>query len=135
MALELLARYVPLSSHIYSSILKVWKSLAHGFYDGVGGFFYKPYIGAKAEGALGFAKGCGRGLTGIITEPISGNYSLDSALVSSLLLITKQVPSVYLDIRARALLKALITPFTKRLQRPYSKPNVTKASIWHEESN
>ncbi|KAL6714655.1 hypothetical protein ACLMJK_008080 [Lecanora helva] len=42
------------------------KPFVHGFYDGVGGFFYRSYKGAKDEGALGFAKGCGKGLTGII---------------------------------------------------------------------
>ena len=46
----------------------------HGFYDGVGGFFFKPYKGARDEGVLGFAKGCGKGLTGIVIEPVSGEY-------------------------------------------------------------
>ena len=36
------------------------------------GFFYKPYKGARDEGMLGFAKGCGKGLSGIVYEPIYG---------------------------------------------------------------
>lgn len=55
--------------------LRTIQSLVHGFYDGVGGFFYKPYKGARDEGVLGFAKGCGKGLTGIIYEPIYGKIT------------------------------------------------------------
>ncbi|KAL9617199.1 MAG: hypothetical protein Q9160_008004 [Pyrenula sp. 1 TL-2023] len=53
------------------------KSLVHGFYDGVGGSFYKPYKGARNEGIIGFAKGCAKGLTGIVYEPIYGRTALD----------------------------------------------------------
>lgn len=52
----------------------------HGFYDGVGGFFFKPYKGARDGGVLGFAKGCGKGLSGIVTGPVSGKYLLPRVL-------------------------------------------------------
>lgn len=70
------------------------QSLAHGFYDGVGGFFYKPYKGARDGGALGFAKGCGKGLTGIVYEPIYGEntpqiYRLNEKYAQPLTLICR----------------------------------------------
>ena len=57
----------------------------HGFYDGVGGVFYKPVQGAKKDGALGFVKGCGRGLSGLVTEPISGENAQIPRLMKLLL--------------------------------------------------
>ncbi|KRX75548.1 Vacuolar protein sorting-associated protein 13A, partial [Trichinella sp. T6] len=41
-------------------------------FDGVTGVFTKPIEGAREEGALGFAKGLGKGLIGAVTRPISG---------------------------------------------------------------
>ena len=74
--LPLLARLVmETTSHKTFRLTFESQSLAHGFYDGVGGFFYKPYQGAKKEGVLGFAKGCGKGLTGIVAEPVSGELT------------------------------------------------------------
>ena len=32
----------------------------------------KPVQGAKQEGLLGFAKGVGKGVTGLVTKPVSG---------------------------------------------------------------
>ena len=51
------------------------QSFVHGFYDGVSGFFYKPYKRARDEGVLGFANGCGKGVfvsSGFSTHPIVG---------------------------------------------------------------
>ena len=58
--------------------------MVHGFGDGIGGFFYKPYKGARDEGALGFAKGCGKGLTGIVIEPISSTHGSQLCLLVNL---------------------------------------------------
>ena len=73
------------------------QSLAHGFYDGVGGFFYKPYKGARDEGVLGFAKGCGKGLSGIVLEPVSGKCShLQPALWYSCSLASRSTRGLWL---------------------------------------
>lgn len=44
-----------------SGCLEGAKSLSWGFYDGVVGLVTEPIEGAKKEGGIGIAKGCGRG--------------------------------------------------------------------------
>jgi hypothetical protein len=36
----------------------------------------KPYDGAKKDGPLGFFKGVGKGIGGVICKPAAGMYSL-----------------------------------------------------------
>ncbi|KAJ4288029.1 hypothetical protein N0V90_012045 [Kalmusia sp. IMI 367209] len=44
------------------------KSFVHGFADGISDFVTKPIQGAKEEGALGFAKGAGKGVIGLASK-------------------------------------------------------------------
>ncbi|KAK3670603.1 hypothetical protein LTR78_009571 [Recurvomyces mirabilis] len=52
------------------------KEFGYGWYDGVTGMVTQPWQGAKKEGALGFAKGVGRGVGGIIAKPGAGMLGL-----------------------------------------------------------
>lgn len=52
------------------------KGLGYGLYDGISGFFVQPVVGAQKEGALGFLKGFGKGLGGVICKPAAGESNL-----------------------------------------------------------
>jgi UDP:flavonoid glycosyltransferase YjiC (YdhE family) len=52
------------------------KNFAHGMADGVSGLFVKPFEDAKKEGAVGFAKGLGKGLIGFGTKTASAGLGL-----------------------------------------------------------
>ena len=52
-----------------------FKKLAFGFFKGVTGIVSMPYRGARREGFLGFLKGLGRGLIGILAKPVAGMAS------------------------------------------------------------
>ena len=45
-----------------------------GFFDGATGIFTEPYQGAREEGARGFLKGCGKGLSGALLKPSAGKH-------------------------------------------------------------
>ena len=47
------------------------KSFVRGMTDGLTGLYLKPMQGAKEEGALGFAKGAGKGIIGLTTKTTS----------------------------------------------------------------
>lgn len=51
------------------------KGLGYGLYDGISGFFVQPVVGAQKEGALGFLKGFGKGLGGVICKPAAGELT------------------------------------------------------------
>ncbi|KFA74440.1 hypothetical protein S40288_08917 [Stachybotrys chartarum IBT 40288] len=44
------------------------KSIVFGLYDGVTGLFMHPYCGAKQQGAIGAAKGVGKGIAGLSSK-------------------------------------------------------------------
>lgn len=46
--------------------------------SGVGGLARKPLEGAEREGALGFFKGLGKGVVGVVTKPAIGVFDLAS---------------------------------------------------------
>eukprot|EP00808_Paulinella_micropora_P000973 g79679.t1 len=48
------------------------KSLGTGVVSGVFGVITSPLEGAQRDGALGFAKGVGLGMTGLVVKPVSG---------------------------------------------------------------
>lgn len=50
------------------------KNFAHGIVEGFGGIVTTPVKGAKKEGAIGAAKGVGRGLLDMGTKATSGMY-------------------------------------------------------------
>jgi hypothetical protein len=47
-----------------------------GFFDGISGLVTQPLEGAKHDGAAGFVKGVGRGISGLIVKPAAGIYAL-----------------------------------------------------------
>eukprot|EP01084_Bolivina_argentea_P267506 454090_1 len=47
-------------------------SVVGGVADGVSGIFTKPFEAAKSEGVLGFFKGAGQGIVGVVVKPILG---------------------------------------------------------------
>ncbi|KAI1372636.1 hypothetical protein F4677DRAFT_462800 [Hypoxylon crocopeplum] len=59
-------------SDIKSGVISAGKGLGHGLFDGVTGFFVQPVTGAKEEGAVGFLKGFGKGLGGLVCKPAAG---------------------------------------------------------------
>eukprot|EP00051_Salpingoeca_urceolata_P024411 m.428631 g.428631 ORF g.428631 m.428631 type:complete len:3311 (+) comp20233_c0_seq24:244-10176(+) len=46
--------------------------LARGLVEGVGGLFLNPLQGAQEGGALGFFKGLGKGVVGVVAKPVGG---------------------------------------------------------------
>lgn len=52
------------------------KGFGHGISDGLSDFFVKPVRGAQKEGALGFAKGCGKGVGNLVCKSASGAAGL-----------------------------------------------------------
>lgn len=55
------------------------QGLGYGLYDGITGFFLQPVKGAQKEGPVGFLKGFGKGLGGIVCKPAAGKSSANSA--------------------------------------------------------
>jgi UDP:flavonoid glycosyltransferase YjiC (YdhE family) len=51
---------------IASGFTVAGKNFAHGMIDGLTDPFVQPYQAAKAEGAVGFAKGLGKGMAGLV---------------------------------------------------------------------
>lgn len=52
------------------------KTFAWGFIDGLSGVVTLPYAGAKKEGALGAAKGLGKGVASLITKTGAGMFGV-----------------------------------------------------------
>ena len=55
---------------------------ALGMYDCLSVVLTQPYHGAKEEGDLGFVKGIGKGIVGVITKP-GVDESVDFGLIGS----------------------------------------------------
>ena len=51
-------------------------------YDGLSVVLTQPYHGAKEEGDLGFVKGIGKGIVGVITKP-GADESVEFGLMGS----------------------------------------------------
>lgn len=54
------------------------EALASSVTSAMEGIFMKPLEGAETEGALGFFKGVGKGLVGVVTKPVVGVFDLAS---------------------------------------------------------
>jgi vacuolar protein sorting-associated protein 13A/C len=52
--------------------------------EGISGLFTKPYQGAKKEGVVGFFKGVGSGLLGVVTSPFSAVLRIGSSVASGI---------------------------------------------------
>jgi len=46
--------------------------LGYGLYDGISGLVTQPMNGAKQDGAVGFLKGFGKGIGGVVCKPAAG---------------------------------------------------------------
>ncbi len=55
-----------------SGLKAAGKDFAHGIYDGVTGVITQPVHGAMEEGPLGFLKGVGKGIGGLVLKPTAG---------------------------------------------------------------
>lgn len=55
---------------------RVLQGFGYGLYDGLTGIVMQPLAGAKKEGAVGFLKGFGKGVGGVIFKPASGELLL-----------------------------------------------------------
>lgn len=71
-----------------SGLKQAGKGLGYGAYDAITGLVTQPYHGAKEEGAIGFLKGAGKGLGGLLLKPEAGTYLLVLTLDSSPKLVT-----------------------------------------------
>ncbi|KAK3989155.1 sterol 3-beta-glucosyltransferase [Cladorrhinum sp. PSN332] len=61
----------------FSSGLKLaGKEFGLGFYDGVAGLITQPLRGASKEGGVGFVKGFGKGIGGLMLKPAAGFWAL-----------------------------------------------------------
>ncbi|KAJ4346070.1 hypothetical protein N0V95_005745 [Ascochyta clinopodiicola] len=58
-------------TNIQTGFGKAGKNFAFGMYDGFSDLFIRPYEEAKKDGALGFAKGLGKGVLGFTSKTAS----------------------------------------------------------------
>ncbi|CDW52391.1 Vacuolar protein sorting associated protein 13A [Trichuris trichiura] len=88
-----------------------------GVVDGVTGVFVKPIEGAREEGAIGFAKGLGKGLIGMVTRPVSGVVDFASSSLEAVKKYTNVCPShdLLINFRFRA---ADVSEEVKRIRLP-----------------
>ncbi|PFH62255.1 hypothetical protein XA68_14386 [Ophiocordyceps unilateralis] len=73
---------------IRSGLRASGREFVYGFYDGFTGLVTQPVYGAKTDGALGFFKGMGKGLGGLVLKPVS---AILSPIGYSMHGVTKQV--------------------------------------------
>jgi hypothetical protein len=62
---------------IKSGLQAAGKDFTHGIYDGVTGVVTQPVNGAMEEGALGFLKGVGKGIGGLVLKPTAGKIRIE----------------------------------------------------------
>ena len=59
-----------------SGVRQASKGFGYGLYDGITGLVTQPLSGAKKEGAAGFIKGMGKGFGGIVFKPAAGGMGV-----------------------------------------------------------
>ncbi|KUI57120.1 Sterol 3-beta-glucosyltransferase UGT80B1 [Cytospora mali] len=67
-----------------SGFMVAWKELGLGVYDGVSGLATQPIRGAQKEGGVGFIKGFGKGIGGLILKPAAGVWSVPAYMMKGL---------------------------------------------------
>jgi len=72
-------------SGIWEGFVGALVELGRGFYHALSGLVLLPYQGARAEGALGLAKGVGRALLGLPLKPLASVFELQRVLYDGLL--------------------------------------------------
>lgn len=60
--------------HLGQGVAQGMKYFGHTVKSGFTGVVSKPLRGAKRGGALGFVKGVGQGVVGLVAAPVSGEY-------------------------------------------------------------
>ena len=92
-------------------------SLGQGIVGGVAGVFLDPIKQAEKEGAKGFFKGLGTGITGIVTKPVLGTIDAAQGLiVGTRKAVDKNKDEVYHRQRnARTILMRRVTEFNHDL--------------------
>jgi hypothetical protein len=73
-------RDAPNVTGLGSGLLAASTGLGLGLYDGFAGLVMQPIDGARSGGSLGFAKGVGKGLGGIVFKPCAGALRFVPAL-------------------------------------------------------
>jgi hypothetical protein len=59
-----------------SGLMVAGKEFGLGFYDGISGLVTQPIKGASKEGRVGFLKGIGKGVGGLVVKPAAAVWSL-----------------------------------------------------------
>ncbi|KHJ44017.1 hypothetical protein D918_05710 [Trichuris suis] len=93
-----------------------------GVVDGVTGVFVKPIEGAREEGAIGFAKGLGKGLIGMVTRPVSGVVDFASSSLEAV----KKATDVSEEVKRIRLARYV---GQDKIVRPYSPAEAEGGSI------
>ncbi|CAM9880759.1 unnamed protein product, partial [Sphacelaria rigidula] len=70
--------------HVGEGVTQGLKYFGHTLKAGVTGIVFRPYQGAKKGGAVGFIKGMGRGVVGLVAAPVSGALGATSKLAASI---------------------------------------------------
>ncbi|KAK6223322.1 hypothetical protein LQW54_000439 [Pestalotiopsis sp. IQ-011] len=60
------------------------KEFGLGLYDGISGLVTQPIRGAQKEGAMGFLKGFGKGIGGVVFKPAAGAWSVPAYTMAGL---------------------------------------------------
>lgn len=58
------------------------KEFGLGLYDGISGLVTQPIRGAQKEGAMGFLKGFGKGIGGVVFKPAAGKCSIQGRVMA-----------------------------------------------------
>ncbi|CAG0918882.1 unnamed protein product [Notodromas monacha] len=62
-----------------AKLVRNFRGLGMGVFDGVTGVVLQPISGAKEEGFGGFLKGVGKGMVGLVSKPTSGVFDFASS--------------------------------------------------------
>eukprot|EP01012_Entosiphon_sulcatum_P033873 TRINITY_DN428_c0_g1_i2.p1 TRINITY_DN428_c0_g1~~TRINITY_DN428_c0_g1_i2.p1 ORF type:complete len:2501 (+),score=328.37 TRINITY_DN428_c0_g1_i2:171-7673(+) len=62
--------------HLGEGLLEGAEALGRGLYGGITGVVMRPMEGAREGGALGFMKGAGKGVVGLVVKPVTGLVDL-----------------------------------------------------------
>jgi hypothetical protein len=62
----------PTISGVKSGLVAAGKGFGYGLSDGLTGLVTQPYNGARKEGAVGFMKGVGKGISGVVCKTSAG---------------------------------------------------------------
>lgn len=83
---------------VVTGLAAAGKGLGYGLYDGITGFFVQPVKGAQKEGPVGFLKGFGKGLGGIVCKPAAGELIIGCLWIFLLTPHTRRLRSARLRI-------------------------------------